>query len=123
MVAQPRAGGKHAGLPAPVLNPGRLVHVPALRPGLRSCDTDPVVIVGVAVLAHQGGWDEMLMVLTPIAVFALLLKLANSRAKAAQATQPPEPHADRRPEAETTARQDEPAGRPDEAATGEPRAE
>ena len=27
----------------------------------------------------------MLMVLTPIAVFALLLKLANSRAKAAQA--------------------------------------
>ncbi|HEY5153398.1 MAG TPA: hypothetical protein VIJ47_01605 [Acidimicrobiales bacterium] len=38
-----------------------------------------------AVLAHQGGWDEMLMVLTPIAVFALLLMVANRRAKAAQA--------------------------------------
>jgi len=37
------------------------------------------------VLAHQGGWDEMLMVLTPIAVFAFLLKVANSRARAAQA--------------------------------------
>ncbi len=34
----------------------------------------------VTVLAHQGGWDEILMVLTPIAVFALLLKLANDRA-------------------------------------------
>lgn len=44
------------------------------------------MLIGVTtVLAHQGGWDEMLMVLTPIAVFALLLKLANSRAKAAQA--------------------------------------
>jgi len=39
----------------------------------------------VSVLAHQGGWDEILMVLTPIAVFALLLKLANSRANKAQA--------------------------------------
>ncbi len=31
-------------------------------------------------LAHQGGWDEILMVLTPIALFAALLWLANSRA-------------------------------------------
>ena len=38
----------------------------------------------VTVLAHQGGWDEILMVLTPIAVFALLLKLANSRADRAR---------------------------------------
>ncbi|MGZ4694753.1 MAG: hypothetical protein ACXWCM_05510 [Acidimicrobiales bacterium] len=38
----------------------------------------------VTVLAHQGGWDEILMVLTPIAVFALLLKLANSRANKAR---------------------------------------
>jgi hypothetical protein len=36
------------------------------------------------VLAHQGGWDETLMVLTPIAVFALLLKLANTRATRAR---------------------------------------
>lgn len=32
------------------------------------------------VLAHQGGWDEMLMVIVPIAVFALLLYIANNRA-------------------------------------------
>jgi hypothetical protein len=44
-----------------------------------------VTVAASLVLAHQGGWDELLMVLTPIAVFALLLKLANSRAKAAQA--------------------------------------
>ncbi|MFO7280168.1 MAG: hypothetical protein C0P77_007150 [Thermoanaerobacterales bacterium] len=33
-----------------------------------------------ALLAHQGGWDEVLMVLVPIGIFALLLKVANSRA-------------------------------------------
>jgi hypothetical protein len=31
-------------------------------------------------LAHQGGWDEMLMVLVPIAVLAGLLALARRRA-------------------------------------------
>lgn len=38
-----------------------------------------------ALLAHQGGWDEALMVLVPIAVFAGLLVLANRRARAIQA--------------------------------------
>lgn len=33
-----------------------------------------------ALLAHQGGWDEILLVLTPIALFAGLLWLANARA-------------------------------------------
>lgn len=33
-----------------------------------------------ALLAHQGGWDEMLLVATPIAIFAGLLWLANRRA-------------------------------------------
>ena len=32
------------------------------------------------VLAHQGGWDEMLYVLVPIGLFAWLLSLANKRA-------------------------------------------
>ena len=32
------------------------------------------------VLAHQGGWDEMLMVLGPILVIVLLLRLARNRA-------------------------------------------
>jgi hypothetical protein len=34
------------------------------------------------VLAHQGGWDEMLFVALPIGLFALLLYLANKRAQA-----------------------------------------
>ncbi|CAN5761524.1 hypothetical protein BH24ACT3_BH24ACT3_14830 [soil metagenome] len=33
-------------------------------------------------LAHQGGWDEILMVLTPIALFAAILFFANRRARA-----------------------------------------
>jgi len=32
------------------------------------------------ILAHQGGWDEMLMVLGPILVIVLLLRLARNRA-------------------------------------------
>lgn len=32
------------------------------------------------VLADQGGWDEILLVLAPIAVFSLLLHVANRRA-------------------------------------------
>ena len=137
MVAQPRAGGKPAGSPGtepqrrrpvacspagptPTRDPDESPPTgadPSRFPGrkVRGCgrapagsrDTGEVLIAGVTVLAHQGGWDEMLMVLTPIAVFALLLKLANSRARAAQAAQ----------EAEAT------AARPDEAATGEPRPE
>lgn len=35
-----------------------------------------------ALLAHQGGWDEMLLVLVPIAIFAALLAMANRRADA-----------------------------------------
>jgi hypothetical protein len=33
-----------------------------------------------SLLAHQGGWDEILMVAVPIAIFALLLRAANRRA-------------------------------------------
>lgn len=32
------------------------------------------------VVAHQGGWDEVLMVLAPVAVLAFLLWVANRRA-------------------------------------------
>ena len=31
-------------------------------------------------LAHQGGWDEILLVVGPIAILAGLLRLANRRA-------------------------------------------
>jgi len=32
------------------------------------------------VLAHQGGWDELLLVATPIVIFVVLLRIANARA-------------------------------------------
>ena len=40
----------------------------------------------VVILAHQGGWDEILMVLGPIALMAGLLRLAKKRVEAKQAT-------------------------------------
>lgn len=38
-----------------------------------------------SVLAHQGGWDEVLFVLLPIGLFAGLLAVANRRASREQA--------------------------------------
>jgi hypothetical protein len=37
----------------------------------------------MAIFAHQGGWDELLLVAAPVAVIALLLVLADKRAKRA----------------------------------------
>ncbi|MBA3283202.1 MAG: hypothetical protein H0U29_13325 [Acidimicrobiia bacterium] len=37
------------------------------------------------VLAHQGGWDEILLVAAPIVVFVVLLRVANSRAQRIEA--------------------------------------
>ena len=37
------------------------------------------------VFAHQGGWDEMLMVLVPIGILVGLLRLAKRRAERAAA--------------------------------------
>ncbi|MGH9185886.1 MAG: hypothetical protein ACRD0U_08760 [Acidimicrobiales bacterium] len=39
-------------------------------------------LLAVALFAHQGGWDEILLVAAPIVVFAGLLWLANRRAEA-----------------------------------------
>lgn len=36
-------------------------------------------------LAHQGGWDEALMVAAPLAVIAVLLSIAKRRAERARA--------------------------------------
>jgi hypothetical protein len=42
---------------------------------------DPIAATGaLTVLAHQGGWDEILMVAVPVGVFAALLFGANKRA-------------------------------------------
>ena len=40
------------------------------------------------ILAHQGGWDEMLMVLVPIAVIVLLLRMVRNRVAARQPAAP-----------------------------------
>lgn len=43
--------------------------------------SDADLMTGAALhLAHQGGWDELLVVLLPIGAFAGLLALANRRA-------------------------------------------
>ena len=39
-------------------------------------------VADVAVLGHQGGWDEILLVVGPLAVVAGLLWLANKRVSA-----------------------------------------
>jgi hypothetical protein len=31
-------------------------------------------------VAHQGGWDELLLVLVPVGILVLLLRVANARA-------------------------------------------
>ena len=36
-------------------------------------------MLATRVLAHQGGWDEILMVIAPLALFWLLLRTANRR--------------------------------------------
>ena len=50
-------------------------------------------MVEETILAHQGGWDEALVVAVPIAVFALILWLANRTAARLQREQegPPGP--------------------------------
>lgn len=45
-------------------------------------------------LAHQGGWDEILLVLGPIAIIAGLLYLAKKRVKDKQPSAPGEPESD-----------------------------
>jgi hypothetical protein len=49
---------------------------------------DIVTAYADIMFAHQGGWDELLYALVPIALIFGLLRLANSRAKKLA---PPEP--------------------------------
>ena len=37
------------------------------------------MFVGGLLLAHQGGWDEALMVLVPIGIFVALVRVAQRR--------------------------------------------
>ena len=47
--------------------------------------------LGMVVLAHQGGWDEMLMVAAPVGLFVFLLWIANARAARQRDAEVPEP--------------------------------
>jgi hypothetical protein len=65
---------------------------PARRRGLRLADATPVwepEAVMALLLAHQGGWDEMLFVAVPIVIFGSLLAIANRRASRIERQQPP----------------------------------
>ena len=42
----------------------------------------------ICVLAHQGGWDEALMVLAPVGLFVVLIRAANRRAQSDQSDEP-----------------------------------
>lgn len=46
-----------------------------------SAVTAPAVLGTFPIFAHQGGWDEALLVATPLAVIGGLLWLANRRVK------------------------------------------
>lgn len=48
-------------------------------------------------LAHQGGWDEMVLVLAPLLVFAGLLAVARRRADQLAPPAPAEPVAEPEP--------------------------
>lgn len=48
------------------------------------------VPIPTIVLAHQGGWDEILMVAGPLGVVAWLLWVADRRARRLDATPPGE---------------------------------
>lgn len=53
------------------------------------CDAGPVTTTAL-LLAHQGGWDELLFVLVPILLFAGLLAIANRRANRERAEREPD---------------------------------
>lgn len=56
--------------------------------------------VTALIVAHQGGWDEILLVLTPIALFVGLLYVANRRADAILGERDDEPESDTEPDTE-----------------------
>lgn len=48
----------------------------------------PTLHTPAAVFAHQGGWDELLLVGGPILIIGALLMVANKRAKQLDVDQP-----------------------------------
>jgi hypothetical protein len=52
------------------------------------------VVSSVTVFAHQGGWDEVLLVVGPLVIIGGLLHLANRRLKKRLAELEADPHAE-----------------------------
>lgn len=51
----------------------------------------PAMFAAVPIVAHQGGWDEILLIAVPMAVIAGLLILAKRRVDKVASGQPSEP--------------------------------
>jgi hypothetical protein len=69
-----RTTGTKGNTPVPTDVPARAARVAG---GPSVWEPEPVLS---SVFAHQGGWDEILFVVVPIAIFAGLLAVANRRA-------------------------------------------
>ena len=50
------------------------------------------MIEGAWVVAHQGGWDEALILVTPLVAFVVLVRTAVTRAAKAADTDPDQHH-------------------------------
>jgi hypothetical protein len=74
--------------------PGHLAIVAQTASSIAQALWHPYAVANV--LAHQGGWDEILLVLAPVLVFAGLLRVASRRADRYASEQQSErdPHAD-----------------------------
>jgi len=92
MVAQPPP--RHPTSPVNHLGP---ICVPGSSPHTMPNDVRPPgsMSVHALLLAHQGGWDEILLVIVPILIFAALLGIADRRATRARderdRADPPDP--------------------------------
>ena len=53
---------------------------------------DHLVFVSISVVAHQGGWDEILWVTVPILVMVGLLRIATKRVRRGDASQTSDSH-------------------------------
>jgi hypothetical protein len=53
--------------------------------------TIPDMTASIALLAHQGGWDEILLVTVPIVAIVAVLAVAKRRVDKMQPDQPDEP--------------------------------
>lgn len=58
------------------------VRIGGFRRPLLQTDPVPVPNVIATIIAHQGGWDEILLVIGPVALIGILLFAANRKARA-----------------------------------------